>query len=139
MIHGAEDRYIPVANAVALAETIPDVELRVIEDAAHLVFIEQSEEVNEEVISFLKPSKAWRLQMPGARQKTKKLIERVGGTNERLVSLLKTRDHQTEEDSHGSLQEAEERATFGKFKGWLRRQSRVPGGWARKLRGWFSR
>ena len=139
VVHGAEDRYIPVANAVALAEAIPDAELRVIEDAAHLVFIEQSEEVNKEVISFLKPGRAWRLQMPAARQKTKKLIERVGGTNERLVSLLKTRDHQTEEGSQGSLQEAEEKPAFGKVKGWLRHQSRVPGVWARKLRGWLSR
>ena len=89
VIHGAEERYILVA--VALAEAVPDAELRVIEDAAHLVFIEQSEEVNEEVISFLKPGLEWRFQMPAARQKTRKLVERVEGTNERLVSLLKTR------------------------------------------------
>ena len=55
VIHGAEDRYVPVANAGALAETIPGAELRVLEDAGHLVFIERSEEVNREVVTFLKP------------------------------------------------------------------------------------
>ena len=55
VIHGVEDRYVPVANATALAETIPGAELRVLEDAGHLVFIERSEEVNREVVAFLKP------------------------------------------------------------------------------------
>ena len=54
VIHGAEDRYVPVANATALAETIPGAKLRVLEDAGHLVFIERSEEVNREVVAFLK-------------------------------------------------------------------------------------
>jgi 3-oxoadipate enol-lactonase len=55
VIHGAEDRYVPVANATALAETIPGARLRVLEDAGHLVFIERSEEVNREAVTFLKP------------------------------------------------------------------------------------
>jgi pimeloyl-ACP methyl ester carboxylesterase len=55
VIHGAEDRYVPVANATALAETIPGARLRVLEDAGHLVFIERSEEVNREAVAFLKP------------------------------------------------------------------------------------
>src|ERR687897_1549406 len=37
VIHGAEDRYVPVANAVALAEEIPGARLRVLDDAGHLV------------------------------------------------------------------------------------------------------
>jgi pimeloyl-ACP methyl ester carboxylesterase len=37
--HDAEDRYVPVANAGALAGAIPDARLRVLEDAGHLVFI----------------------------------------------------------------------------------------------------
>ncbi|MDQ5813077.1 MAG: alpha/beta hydrolase [Actinomycetota bacterium] len=57
VIHGAEDRYVPVANAAALAETIPGAELRVLEDAGHLVFIEQAADVNREVVTFLKPRK----------------------------------------------------------------------------------
>src|SRR3712207_118896 len=57
VIHGVEDRYVPVANAVALAEAIPGAKLRVLEDAGHLVFIEQAADVNREVVSFLEPRK----------------------------------------------------------------------------------
>jgi pimeloyl-ACP methyl ester carboxylesterase len=53
VIHGAEDGYVPVANAVALARAIPDAELRILDDAGHLVFIERAEEFNREVASFL--------------------------------------------------------------------------------------
>src|SRR3712207_6417432 len=54
VIHGAEDRYVPVANASALAESIPGARLRVLDHAGHLVFIERFAEVNREVVSFLK-------------------------------------------------------------------------------------
>lgn len=54
VIHGAEDRYVPVANAVALAGAIPGARLRVLEDAGHLVFIERSADLNSEVVDFLK-------------------------------------------------------------------------------------
>ncbi len=54
VIHGAEDRYVPPANAAALAEAIPEAELRVLNDAGHLVFIERFAEVNREVLTFLK-------------------------------------------------------------------------------------
>ena len=57
VIHGSEDRYVPVANAVALAEAIPDARLRVLDDAGHLVFIERFADVNREVVTFLKPRK----------------------------------------------------------------------------------
>jgi 3-oxoadipate enol-lactonase len=55
VIHGAEDRYVPVANAVALAEEIPGARLRVLDDAGHLVFIERYADVNREAVTFLKP------------------------------------------------------------------------------------
>jgi 3-oxoadipate enol-lactonase len=55
VIHGSEDRYVPVANAVALAEAIPDARLRVLDGAGHLVFIERFADVNREVVTFLKP------------------------------------------------------------------------------------
>jgi 3-oxoadipate enol-lactonase len=55
VIHGADDRYVPVANAAALAGAIPDARLRVLDHAGHLVFIERSADVNREVVSFLKP------------------------------------------------------------------------------------
>src|SRR5215211_8799259 len=55
VIHGAEDRYVPVANAAALAGAIPGARLRVVNHAGHLVFIERFADVNREVVSFLKP------------------------------------------------------------------------------------
>jgi len=57
VIHGAEDRYVPVANAVALAEAIPGAKLRILDNAGHLVFIERFADVNREVVTFLKPRK----------------------------------------------------------------------------------
>ena len=57
VIHGAEDRYVPVANAAALAEAIPDAKLRVLEDAGHLVFIERFADVNREIVTFLRSHK----------------------------------------------------------------------------------
>jgi 3-oxoadipate enol-lactonase len=55
VIHGAEDRFVPVANAVALADALPDARLRGLDDAGHLVFIERYADVNREVVTFLKP------------------------------------------------------------------------------------
>ena len=54
VIHGAEDRYVPAANATALAEAIPGSRLRVLDEAGHLVFIERYADVNREVVTFLK-------------------------------------------------------------------------------------
>ena len=53
MIHGSEDRYVPPANARALAEAVPGERLRLIEGAGHLVFVERAAEVNREVLAFL--------------------------------------------------------------------------------------
>ncbi len=166
VVHGAEDRYIPVANAAALAEAIPDARLRVVEDAAHLVFIEQSEEVNKKIVSFLKPGKlrkTWMPQLPPVKQGTKQLIERVEAANQKLVSFARSRNPRREQSSHEPsgeqqakqprkddgahetrgdrkpLQKAKESPAFGRLKGWMQRQSQVPVGWARKLRGWLSR
>ena len=58
VIHGAEDRYVPPANARALAEAIPGAKLRMLEDAGHLVFVERFADVNREVVRFLKSSEA---------------------------------------------------------------------------------
>lgn len=57
VIHGAEDRYVPVADAVVLAEAIPDAKLRVLDQAGHLVFIERFADVNREVVTFLSSRK----------------------------------------------------------------------------------
>jgi 3-oxoadipate enol-lactonase len=53
VIHGSEDRYVPPANARALAEAIPGARLLVLEGAGHLVFVERAAEVNREVLTFL--------------------------------------------------------------------------------------
>lgn len=58
VIHGSEDRYVPAANAAALAGAIPGAKLRVLDDAGHLVFIERFADVNREVVTFLKPRRA---------------------------------------------------------------------------------
>jgi 3-oxoadipate enol-lactonase len=90
VIHGADDCYVPVANAVALAKAIPGAKLRVLDEAAHLVFIEQATDFNEEVVSFLKPRKARKKQMPkklSALQKTASLPEpRKGWKHKKLLA-----------------------------------------------------
>jgi 3-oxoadipate enol-lactonase len=87
VIHGAEDRYVPVANAAALAEAIPDAKLRVLDGAGHLVFIERFADVNREVVTFLKPRKPRKRQEParglgarcgGALRMVRRWAERVG-------------------------------------------------------------
>jgi pimeloyl-ACP methyl ester carboxylesterase len=55
VIHGAEDHYVPVANAAAFAGAIPGSRLRVLDWAGHLVFIERFADVNRAVVTFLKP------------------------------------------------------------------------------------
>ncbi len=90
VIHGAEDRYVPVANAVALAEAIPGARLRVLEDAGHLVFIERFADVNREVVTFLKtreqrkksqqrtPGRDLGARCRGTLRKVRRWVERVG-------------------------------------------------------------
>src|SRR5918997_4894899 len=91
VIHGAEDRYVPVANAAALAEAIPDAKLRVLDGAGHLVFIERFADVNREVVTFLKPRKPRKspqgasarglgVRCRGALRKVRRWVERVGIT-----------------------------------------------------------
>ncbi len=62
ILHGSEDRVVPVSNAVALSREIPRARLRILDGAGHLVFldgaghlvfIERAEEVNEEILRFL--------------------------------------------------------------------------------------
>lgn len=57
VIHGRDDQFVPVANAAALADALPDATLRVLDDAGHLVFIEKATQVNRYVSDFLKPRK----------------------------------------------------------------------------------
>jgi 3-oxoadipate enol-lactonase len=58
VIHGAEDRYVPPANARALAEAIPGAKVQMLEDVGHLVFVERFADVNREVVRFLRSGAA---------------------------------------------------------------------------------
>jgi 3-oxoadipate enol-lactonase len=89
VIHGAEDRYVPAANAAALAEAIPGAKLRVLDGAGHLVFIERFADVNREVVTFLKPRKppkspqttparGFRARGRGALQRVRRWVGRAG-------------------------------------------------------------
>lgn len=66
VIHGSEDRYVPSANAAALAEAIPGARLRVLDRAGHLVFIERFADVNREVVRFLKSGEERKSREPAA-------------------------------------------------------------------------
>ena len=120
VIHGAEDRYVPVANAAALAEAIPDAKLRVLEDAGHLVFIERFADVNREVVTFLKPRK------PRGRQRTRKtlakrLVERAEEIGKGVFGG--SRRHQREREPQkrgGKLRKAESESLFRRYGGRLR-------------------
>ena len=139
VIHGTEDRYVPVANAAALAEAIPNATLRVIDYAGHLVFIEQADEVNDEIISFLEPFERrpyWRLT---ATQKAKRLMQRAGEANEKVFYVFKAREpHETDDTGtpqvlQERLAEEQEHRTLAKLKGWLWQPFLVTSAWTRKL------
>jgi pimeloyl-ACP methyl ester carboxylesterase len=53
ILHGKDDRVVPVSNAESLSEKLPDAKLQVFENAGHLVFVERADEVNAEILSFL--------------------------------------------------------------------------------------
>ncbi|MDQ2744367.1 MAG: alpha/beta hydrolase [Chloroflexota bacterium] len=53
VIAGHADRVVPPRNAALLAEAIPGARLDIISGAGHLVFIEQAERFNSDVIAFL--------------------------------------------------------------------------------------
>jgi 3-oxoadipate enol-lactonase len=53
VVHGREDRIVPVANAELLAERIPRAELRILDHAGHLYSTEQPE-VDEDIARFFR-------------------------------------------------------------------------------------
>jgi 3-oxoadipate enol-lactonase len=53
LVHGREDRIVPVANAEILAERIPRAELRILDHAGHLYSTEQPE-VDEDIARFFR-------------------------------------------------------------------------------------
>jgi 3-oxoadipate enol-lactonase len=54
IMHGAEDRLVPVGNAEILAQRIPNAELILIQNSAHIFFIEEFEEFNMCLSDFLR-------------------------------------------------------------------------------------
>ncbi|MHB1134438.1 MAG: alpha/beta fold hydrolase [Chloroflexota bacterium] len=53
VVHGEEDRVLPVANALLLAARLPQSELVLIPGGGHLAFIEQADLFNNIVLEFL--------------------------------------------------------------------------------------
>jgi 3-oxoadipate enol-lactonase len=72
VVHGVEDRYVPVANAAALAGAIPGARLRVLDGAGHLVFVEKFADVNREVVTFLEPRGSRGSEHPPGNRKPRK-------------------------------------------------------------------
>lgn len=111
VIHGDEDRYVPLVNAEALAEALPEARLEVIEGAGHLVFIEKSARVNRKVVDFLKPRKAHVRRGPEGRRGSRR--------------------------GHGRRGRRAESAAAG-GGGWLRSVGRKIAGWFGRARAWIS-
>lgn len=95
VFHGAEDRYVPVANAPALARAIPGARLRVLDRAGHLVFIERAEEFNREVAAFLLghegPAKAEGFGEQGDSATLSRLLRRLRPVPRQLVRKMRDR------------------------------------------------
>ncbi len=53
IIHGADDQLIPVSEAEAMYEAIPDAELVIVSDAGHLPNLENVDEFNDALIDFV--------------------------------------------------------------------------------------
>ena len=53
ILHGTDDRVVPVENARLLEEKLPNSQLELIEGGSHLFFIENDELVNEYLLEFL--------------------------------------------------------------------------------------
>jgi len=53
VLHGTEDRVLPVENARLLAERIPEAQLELFEGGPHLFFLEDAELVNDHLQAFL--------------------------------------------------------------------------------------
>ncbi len=53
VLHGTDDRVLPVENGRRIAEKLPDARLEILEGAPHMLMIERSKEVNELLEAFL--------------------------------------------------------------------------------------
>jgi pimeloyl-ACP methyl ester carboxylesterase len=55
LVAGRHDRVCPVAAAEQMAQLLPNNELQVFEDSAHMMFVEQTADYLEAVRAFLAP------------------------------------------------------------------------------------
>lgn len=85
VIHGREDRFVPAANAAALAEALPEATLRVHDHAGHLVFIEQAAKVNRQIVNFLEP----RERKAGKTSAPRERSGKPEGRRDRLVRAVR--------------------------------------------------
>jgi pimeloyl-ACP methyl ester carboxylesterase len=53
VVHGTQDRVVPIENGHVLAEGLPNTEFEVIEGGSHLFFIEEADSVNQHLMQFL--------------------------------------------------------------------------------------
>ncbi|XP_076337010.1 protein ABHD8-like [Tachypleus tridentatus] len=53
LIHGLQDRFIPLQDEVDMQKTLPSAHLEVIPDAGHMVMVEAAKEVNHVIAQFL--------------------------------------------------------------------------------------
>jgi pimeloyl-ACP methyl ester carboxylesterase len=53
VLHGTDDRVLPVENGKLIAEKLPDVRLEIVDGAPHMLMIERSKEVNKHLSAFL--------------------------------------------------------------------------------------
>ncbi|WP_225334180.1 alpha/beta fold hydrolase [Halomicrobium urmianum] len=53
VLHGTDDRVVPVENGRLLADGLPDARLETVAGGSHLFFVERNELVNERLLSFL--------------------------------------------------------------------------------------
>ena len=53
VVHGTDDRVVPVENGRLLADGLPTVDYRELDGAPHLLFVERADEVNDALRGFL--------------------------------------------------------------------------------------
>jgi len=53
VLHGTDDRVVPVGNGRRLAEGLPDARFEAVEGGSHLFFVERADRVNDLLVDFL--------------------------------------------------------------------------------------
>jgi pimeloyl-ACP methyl ester carboxylesterase len=80
VVHGEQDRVIPPANALVLAENIPGAELQVWPDAGHMYIIDEPQ-ADQEIARFLLRHSPGRTQTPPSAPQPQKVDSGVSNTS----------------------------------------------------------